>query len=169
MIRRGDPHEPDTACGPGMSRLHRFGRAAAVATLGLALFLAGCVRDEGRSGADVNVFERYAHARAIRPNPDLWVAAGNHFGFVRKRVSDPFGGVLATGWYRPKNAPGERLRVTISILGPELEARNLRIAVIRQVRRGGVWRNGPVSASTVAMLHTRIMRAARFRAAAKGT
>ena len=83
-------------------------------------------------------------------------------------MSDPFGGVLATAWYRPKNAPGERLRVTVNVIGPELEARNLRIAVIRQVRRRGVWRDGPVSASTVATLHARIMHAARYRASLKG-
>ena len=94
------------------------------------------------------------------------MAANDHVAFARKKMSDPFGGVLATDWYRPKNAPGERLRVTVNVLGPDLEARNLRIAVFMQVRRGGVWRNGPVSASTIATLHAQIMRAARFRAAA---
>ncbi len=168
MIGRGVPNGPDTAYGPRLFRLRRHRPAIAVATLGLALTLAGCVSEEERPGTAVNIFERYTHARAIRPNPDLWVAAGNQLGFARKRMSDPFAGVLATDWYRPKEAPGERLRVTINILGSDLEARNLRIAIIRQVRRGGVWRNGPVSASTVATLHTRIMRAARFRAAAKG-
>ena len=169
MIGRGDPTGPDIAYRPRLSRLRRHRSAAAAATLGgLVLILAGCVSEEERPGTAVNIFERYTQARAIRPNPDLWVAAGNQLGFVRKRMSDPFAGVLATDWYRPKKAPGERLRVTINILGPDLEARNLRVAVIRQVRRGGVWRNGPVSASTVATLHTTIMRAARRRAAAKG-
>ncbi|MYJ71661.1 MAG: DUF3576 domain-containing protein [Rhodospirillaceae bacterium] len=169
MIGRGTRTEPKIADRPGFLPVRRLCPAAAVATLSLALLLTGCAKEEPRTGTAVNIFERYAHARAIRPNPDLWVAADNQLGFVRKRMSDPFGGVLATDWYRPKDAPGERLRVTINILGPDLEARNLRIAVIRQVRRGGVWRNRPVSASTVATLHTTIMRAARFRAAAKGT
>lgn len=168
MSGRGNPTEPDVEYRLGLVRLRRPWRAVAAA-LGLALFLAGCVSEEKRPGTAVNIFERYAQARAIRPNPDLWIAAGNQVGFARKRMSDPFAGVLATHWYRPKNAPGERLRVTINVVGPELEARNLRIAIIRQVRRGGVWRNGPVSASTVAALHTRIMRAARFHAAAKST
>ena len=159
---------PEFAFSPKPSCLRWPYRAAAVAALGFASILGGCVNEETRPGAAVNIYERYAHARAIRPNPDLWVAAGDHVDFARKRMSDPFGGVLATDWYRPKNAPGERLRVTINVLGPELEARNLRIAIFRQVRRSGVWRNGPVSASTVAALHTRIMRAARDRAAARG-
>ncbi len=162
MIRPAVSREPDHFS------LSSLRRAATIATLGTALILGGCGGEEKRSGTAVNIFERYAHARTLRPNPDLWIAAGNRLDFVRKRMSDPFAGVLATDWYRPKNAPGERLRVTVNILGPALEARNLRIAIIRQVRRGGVWRNEPVSASTVATLHTKIMRAARLRAAARG-
>ncbi|MCY3828119.1 MAG: DUF3576 domain-containing protein [Rhodospirillaceae bacterium] len=165
MSGPGDPAHPDSTLKPDAVRLRR---AAAVALPGLALLLAGCVAEERPTGPAVNIFERYAHARAIRPNPDLWAAAGNRLDFARKRMSDPFGGVLATNWYRPKDAPGERRRVTVTILGPALEAKNLRIAVIRQVRRGGVWRNRPVSASTVAELHTTILRAARYRAAARG-
>ena len=153
---------------PGLFSRPGLHRAATIVSLGIALVLAGCGGEEKRAGVAVNIFERYAHARTIRPNPDLWISAGNQLDFVRKKMSDPFAGVLATDWYRPKNAPGERLRVTINILGAALEARNLRIAIIRQVRRGGVWRNRPVSASTVATLHTRIMRAARLRAAARG-
>jgi len=168
MSETGGPAGPEQAISPKPACLRRSFRAVAVAAFGFASILGGCVNEETRPGAAVNIHERYAHARAIRPNPDIWVAAGNQIGFARKRMSDPFGGVLATDWYRPKNVPGERLRVTINILGPELEARNLRIAIFRQVRRGGVWRNGPVSASTVAALHTRIMRAARDRAAARG-
>ena len=168
MSETGGPADPEFAFCPKPSCPRWRPWAATIAVLGLASILGGCVKEEIRPGTAVNIHERYAHARAIRPNPDLWVAAGNHVGFARKRMSDPFGGVLATDWYRPKNVPGERLRITINILGPELQARNLRIAIFRQVRRGGVWRNGPVSASTVATLHTRIMRAARHRAAAKG-
>ena len=168
MSETGGPAGPELSYSLKASCLLWPYRAAAVAALAFALILGGCVNEETRPGTAVNIHERYAHARTIRPNPDIWVAAGNQIGFARKRMSDPFGGVLATDWYRPKNVPGERLRVTINILGPELEARNLRIAIFRQVRRGGVWRNGPVSASTVAALHTRIMRAARDRAAARG-
>lgn len=177
MSRPGEPTGPGPAYGPDRRHPRRHPRrpqpaaAAAAPALIPALFftliLTGCVAEEPRP-VGVNVLERYAHARAVRPNPDLWIAAGEQVGFARMRMSDPFAGVLATDWYRPKGVPGERLRVTINIVGPELEARNLRISVIRQVRRGGVWRNGPVSASTVAMLHTRIMRAARSRATSRG-
>lgn len=160
---------PAVASEAGLFLLSGLRRTATVAILGSVLVLGGCGGEERRPGIAVNIFERYAQARTIRPNPDLWAATVNRFGFVRKRMSDPFAGVLATNWYRPETAPRERLRVTVNILGPALEARNLRIAVIRQVRRGGVWRNGPVSASTVATLHTGILRAARLRAAARGT
>ena len=167
MSERGDTTVPDRSFGPCTSGRRRLGRAAASAVLCVAAVLVGCTNTENQRGATVDILARYDRARALRPNPDLWMAANDHVAFVRKKMSDPFGGVLATDWYRPKNAPGERLRVTLNVVGPDLEARNLRIAVFRQVRRGGVWRDGPVSASTVATLHARIMRAARFRAAAK--
>ncbi len=168
MSETAGPADPDHVFSPNPLCLRHRYRAAAIAFLCVAALLGGCTKEETQPGTAVNIFERFAQARAVRPNPDLWVAAGNNLDFARKRMSDPFGGVLATDWYRPKNVPGERLRVTINVVGPELEARNLRIAVFRQVRRGGVWRNGPVSASTVATLHTRILRAARHRAAARG-
>ena len=163
-------NEPAVSNEPGAFIRSGLRRIAGIAALAGVLALGGCGGEEKRQpGAAVDIFARYGQARALRPNPDLWIAAESQFGFVRKRMSDPFAGVLATNWYRPKDAPRERLRVTVNILGPALESRNLRIAVIRQVRRGGVWRNGPVSASTVATLHTRIVRAARLRAAARGT
>ena len=153
----------DCTIDPGRSRRRA---AAGALLLAAALPLAACIGGD-RHGAGVNVFARYERARALRPNPDLWVAANAQLAFARKKVSDPFGGVLATDWYRPKEAPGERRRVTVNILGAEAAARNLKIAIHRQVRRGGVWRNRPVDASTVAALHRRIVRAARQRADAR--
>lgn len=130
----------------------------------IALPMTGCAREEKRNGVSVDVSGRYDRARATRPNPNLWVAANEHVEFIDKTMSDPFGGLLATGWYSPKNAPDERFRLTISILGPELVEANLKIVIIKQVRRDGGWRNAAVSASTVSALHGRIMAAARRRA-----
>jgi len=139
--------------------------------LGLCLFvllssltLAGCAREEKRTAVSVDVSGRYDRARATRPNADLWAAANEHVEFIDKTMSDPFGGLLATTWYTPKYAPGERFRVTISILGAELVETNLKIVIVKQVQRGGAWRSDAVSGSTVAALHARIMKAARVRA-----
>ena len=138
--------------------------ALACAALAAAVLMGGCAQEEKRPGISVDVSGRYERARATRPNPNLWAAANQNVEFIRKTMSDPFGGLLATDWYTPRNAPGERFRLTISILGPELVETNLKISIIKQVRQGGVWRSSPVSASTVAALHARIMKAARLRA-----
>jgi len=135
-----------------------------LAVLLSSLALTGCAREEKKTSVSVDVSGRYDRARATRPNPDLWFAANEHVEFIDKTMSDPFGGLLATDWYTPKNAPGERFRVTISILGPALVETNLKIVIIKQVQRGGAWRSDAVSGSTVAALHARIMKAARLRA-----
>jgi len=138
---------------------------AAAIILVAAAMTAGCVRKQEELQVSVDVGRRYEHARAKRPNPDLWAAASERVQFVRKTMSDPFGGLIATAWYSPKSAPRERLRMIISILGPKLIESNLRILISKQVRRDGVWRSGTVSASTVAALHAQIMKVARLRAA----
>ena len=138
---------------------------AAVIVLIAAAMTTGCARKEEGPQVAVDVSRRYERARATRPNPDLWAAASERVQFVRKTMSDPFGGLIATAWYSPKTAPGERLRLIISILGPKLVESNLRILITKQVRRGGVWRRGAVSASTVDALHAQIMKAAQLRAA----
>jgi len=126
--------------------------------------LTACAREEKKTAVSVDVSGRYDRARATRPNPDLWAAANEHVEFIDKTMSDPFGGLLATTWYTPKNAPGELFRLTISILGAELVETNLKIVIVKQVQRGGAWRSGAVSGSTVAALHARIMKSARVRA-----
>ncbi len=138
---------------------------AAVVILVAAAMTTGCARKEEGPQVAVDVSRRYERARAKRPNPDLWAAASERVQLVRKTMSDPFGGLIATAWYSPKSAPGERLRLIISILGPKLIESNLRILITKQVRRDGVWRSGAVSASTVDALHAQIMKAARSRAA----
>lgn len=157
--------------GPRAASTDMFRNGCAMSPAGLTIValmilgcLAGCAREEKRTTVSVDVSGRYDRARATRPNPDLWAAANQHVEFVRKTMSDPFGGLLATDWYTPKSTPGERFRLTISILGPALIETNLKIVIFKQVRRGGVWRSEAVSASTVAALHARIMQAARVRA-----
>jgi len=61
--------------------------------------------------------------------------------------TDSNGGVVVTDWYaNPKN-PGERVKVTVSILDQDLRADAVRVARSRQVLQGTVWidarRSGP--------------------------
>ena len=63
--------------------------------------------------------------------------------------------------YNPKN-PGERVKVTVSILDQDLRADAVRVAASRQVlQQGGVWIDAPVEAATVQKLEDVILTRAR--------
>ena len=69
--------------------------------------------------------------------------------------------MLVTDWYtNPKN-PGERVKVTVSILDQDLRADGLRVAASRQVQSSGQWVDAPVQAATVQKLEDIILTKAR--------
>ena len=135
-----------------MTRLtHRF---ALIALAGVALAACG-----GRG----NVQTRLAPATmtTIGVNSYLWRAAIDTLSFAPLLSSDSSGGVIVTDWYsRPAN-PGERVKLTVSILDQELRADALRVAASRQVNQNGQWVAAPVSAATVQKLEDIILTRAR--------
>ena len=75
--------------------------------------------------------------------------------------TDSSGGVIVTDWYaNPKN-PGERVKVTVTILDQDLRADALRVAASRQVSQAGGWVDAPVQAATVQKLEDIILTRAR--------
>ena len=66
-----------------------------------------------------------------------------------------------TDWYANPSNPGERVKVTVTILDQDLRADALRVAASRQVLREGVWVEAPVQASTVQRLEDVILTKAR--------
>src|SRR3546814_5717452 len=66
--------------------------------------------------------------------------------------ADSSGGVIITDWYANPQNPGERMKVTVSILDQDLRADALRVAASRQVSQGGAWVDAPVQAATVQKL-----------------
>lgn len=119
--------------------------------------------EPSRPGADV--VGKYAKARRARPNVHAWQAARETLTFLDLRTEDPFGGVLATDWYRPKSSPNERLRVTLAIVSPELTRETIKVSVIKQRQTNGRWQDVPVSARTVSAIHDRIYKRAVQRQA----
>jgi alpha-beta hydrolase superfamily lysophospholipase len=75
--------------------------------------------------------------------------------------ADSRGGVIVTDWYSRPNNPGERVKLTVSILDQELRADALRVAASRQVNQGGAWVPVPVAAATVQKLEDIILTRAR--------
>ena len=75
--------------------------------------------------------------------------------------TDSNGGVIVTDWYtNPKN-PGERMKVTVSIVDKDLRADALRVAASRQISTTGQWVDAPVQAVTVQKLEDIILTKAR--------
>lgn len=97
----------------------------------------------------------------IGVNAYLWRASLETLSFMPLIQTDSNGGVLVTDWYtNPKN-PGERVKVTVSILDQDLRADALRVAASRQVQSSGQWVDAPVQAATVQKLEDIILTKAR--------
>jgi hypothetical protein len=128
----------------------------AAALIPLALLAAGCSRNR-------NVPTDLAPSRmtAIGVNTYLWRAAIDTLSFAPLIQADSNGGVIVTDWYANPNTPGERVKLTVSILDQELRADALRVAASRQVSQGGSWVDAPVSAATVQKLEDIILTRAR--------
>ena len=75
--------------------------------------------------------------------------------------ADSNGGVIVTDWYANPRNPGERVKVTVSILDTDLRADALRVAASRQVAQGSAWVDAPVQAATVQKLEDIILTKAR--------
>ena len=97
----------------------------------------------------------------IGVNTYLWRAAVDTLSFAPLVTADSNGGVIVTDWYTNPRTPGERVKLTVSIVDQDLRADALRVAASRQVNQGGVWVDAPVAAATVQKLEDIILTRAR--------
>lgn len=123
---------------------------AAVAALG------ACGKKE-RPQADLAA----ANISTIGVNSYLWRASLEAVSFAPLLQADSAGGVIVTDWYANPQNPGERVKITVSILDQDLRADALRVAASRQVAQGGGWVDAPVQAATVQKLEDIILTKAR--------
>ena len=98
---------------------------------------------------------------SIGVNAYLWRAAVDTLSFAPLITADSSGGVIVTDWYANPTTPGERVKLTVSIIDQDLRADALRVAASRQVNQGGVWVDAPVAAATVQKLEDIILTRAR--------
>ena len=128
----------------------------AVTILAVLLTASACSRNQ-------DVPTRLAPSRmtAIGVNAYLWRAAVDTVSFAPLLQADASSGVIITDWYVNPNAPGERVKLTVSILDQDLRADALRVAASRQVNQSGVWVDAPVAAATVQKLEDIILTRAR--------
>ena len=97
----------------------------------------------------------------IGVNAYLWRASIDTLSFAPLTQADSNGGVIVTDWYASPTNPGERIKLTISILDQDLRADALRVAASRQINQNGSWVDAPVAAATVQKLEDIILTRAR--------
>ena len=102
----------------------------------------------GRPGIPINSF--------------LWRASLDTIAFMPLSSADPFGGVIITDWYSPPETPKERYKMSVYILGHQLRADGIKVAVFRQDTKGpNGWLTKTVSKNTAANLENKILSRAR--------
>ncbi|MBK6800149.1 DUF3576 domain-containing protein [Novosphingobium sp.] len=142
-----------TTTGPNIFR--NLGRAGLVAMAALALV--SCGGGKGKPKADLAA----SRVTTIGVNSYLWRASLEALSFMPMLQTDSNGGVIVTDWYSNPNNPGERMKVTVTILDQDLRADALRVAASRQVSQNGGWVDAPVQAATVQKLEDIILTKAR--------
>lgn len=138
----------------GRTSFRLIGRAGLVAVAALALVSCG---KKDRPKADLAA----SQVTTIGVNSYLWRASLEALSFMPLLQTDSNGGVIVTDWYANPNNPGERMKVTVTILDQDLRADALRVAASRQTSQNGVWVDSPVQAATVQKLEDVILTKAR--------
>jgi hypothetical protein len=98
----------------------------------------------------------------IGVNSYLWRATLDTVSFMPLSSADPFGGVILTDWHANPDAPGERFKLNIRILGRALRADGITVSTFRQIQDGtGGWINGRIPSATNEKIENAILSRAR--------
>ena len=123
----------------------------------LALAVAGC----GGGNRKAKLALAASSVSTIGVNAYLWRASLDALSFMPMLQTDSAGGVIVTDWYANPQDPGERVKVSVTILDRDLRADALRVSASRQVAQSGGWVDAPVQAATVQRLEDIILTKAR--------
>jgi hypothetical protein len=130
-----------------------------LAPIAAALLLAGCGHHHVKSAGPAKVAP--SRITQIGVNAYLWRASLDTVSFMPLAQVDSNGGVIVTDWYVNPSVPGERMKLTVSILDQDLRADAVRVAASRQVIQSGQWVDAPVAAQTTQRLEEIILGRAR--------
>jgi len=134
-----------------------FARVMTAALLGGAMTLLAACGGNERPRTELQA----AQLNTIGVNAYLWRAALDTVSFAPLLQADSNGGVIVTDWYANPANPGERVKLTVTILDQDLRADALRVSASRQVSETGSWVEAPVQAVTVQKLEDIILTKAR--------
>ena len=124
----------------------------------LALTMAGC---GGGGNRKAKLALAASSVSTIGVNSYLWRASLDALSFMPMLQTDSAGGVIVTDWYANPQNPGERVKVSVTILDRDLRADALRVSASRQIAQAGNWVDAPVQAATVQRLEDIILTKAR--------
>jgi hypothetical protein len=121
----------------------------------------------GSGGLSLDIFGSGKNGRGeggpgIGVNSYLWRASLDTVSFMPLASADPFGGVIITDWYTPPESPNERFKMNVYILGRQLRADSVRVAVFRQEQNGeNAWLDSTIKSDTAVTLENQILTRAR--------
>ena len=143
----GEYPDPD----PKGGKPSPYGKADSIFGEGGLTFGTGTRRREDEDGGG-----------GIGVNSFLWRASLDTVAFMPMASADPFGGVIITDWYTMPEAPDERFKINVYILGRSLRADGVKVAVFRQVQeQGRNWQDVSVPAQTASSIEDSILTRAR--------
>jgi hypothetical protein len=131
-----------------------------VLVLMLAAAATGCASHHHKNTALAPVLAP-ARVTTIGVNAYLWRASLDTLAFAPLAQTDSNGGVITTDWFANPQNPGERMKLTVTILDQDLRADAVRVAAERQIGQNGQWLDAPVQAATVQKLEDIILTRAR--------
>ena len=128
------------------------------------------INESGRIGGEDGLFNLLGgnkkqksdgEGNGIGVNAYLWRASLSTLAFMPLLSADPFGGVIITDWYSPPEAPNERLKIQLYILGRELRSDGIQISIFRQIKEPKGWKTVETSAKTGRNIEDKILHSAR--------
>jgi hypothetical protein len=132
-----------------------------LSTVAAALLIVGITASGCSRNRTVSTALAPSRITTIGVNSYLWRAAIDTVSFAPLVQADSNGGVIVTDWYSDPRSPGERVKLTVSVLDQDLRADALRVAASRQINQNGTWVAAPVAAATVQKLEDIILTRAR--------
>jgi Domain of unknown function (DUF3576) len=95
-------------------------------------------------------------------NAYLWRASLDTLDFIPLASADPFGGLIITEWYQPKETPNERFKVNVQIRDQALRADGVKVSAYRQTRgKGDSWIDETVDKTVATQIEDKILTRAR--------
>jgi hypothetical protein len=101
------------------------------------------------------------NAGGIGVNAYLWRASLDTLSFMPLASADPYGGIIMTDWYSNPEKPDERFKATVYILDTRLRADGVNVALHKQTRETGEWRDAVAGGDTEEALENAILTRAR--------